>query len=124
MQAMDSAHGNRHTIPEKPGTIVHCSVEDGLRDIGDGSIYDHENIARGKLVQLWVMLKRGSDHAGITRLVITIVRHLNTVQSWSYSARPSSRSEIVAAEVARSWWFMLPLRHCARQDFHNLGRRS
>ena len=79
IQAMDSTYGNRRTIPEKPGTIVHCSVEDGLRDRGDGSIYDHEEIARGYLVQLWNALKRGSDHAGITKLVVTIVRHLNTL---------------------------------------------
>ena len=61
VNAMDNM-GNRQTIPEKPGTMVRTTVGHDLES---------------KLLELWVMLKRGSDAAEISERVQRITSAAN-----------------------------------------------
>ena len=98
VKAMDNK-ANRVTIPEKPGTMVRATV--GVHQ-------------QATLLELWVMLKRGTETDEISDRIQRIVRscsspnngdaHARTELLSHSSAVSSCRSVTVATAVVRKMW--------------------
>jgi len=80
INAMDAHAGtNKRTIREKPGTVVMGNLEDRPPLACSGSV------CRGELLELWTLLKRGTDEADIKARVARILAHAKTL------SRPADR---------------------------------
>ena len=70
--AMDN-HANRTTIPSKPGTMVRKTLG---------------HTQQAALLELWTMLKRGTDSSEISR-------HIDSIVEISRTANPTTRTDIL-----------------------------